>query len=108
MAGPTAAPTSARAWARLVARIFDADPLRCLRCGDSMRLIAFITERAVIVRILDYLGEPSSTPRMAPIRGTLGVDAMQQRDDLWTRRSQHPDPLVDVVPDHENQSQDLV
>jgi len=36
---------------------------------------------------------------MVPIRGPLGVDAMQQRDDLWTRRSHHPDPPVDVMPD---------
>jgi len=51
-----------------------------------MRLIAFITEGAVIVRILDHLGEPSRAQRMAPIRGPPH-GAMQQRDDLDTRRS---------------------
>ena len=55
----TAASPGARAWARLIARIYEVDPLRCRRCGGSMRLIAFITEGAVIVRILDHLGEPS-------------------------------------------------
>ena len=47
----------------MIARIYEVEPLRCRRCGGSMRLIAFITERAVIVRILDHLGEPKpSTP----------------------------------------------
>ena len=52
-----AASPGARSWARLIARIYEVDPLRCRRCGGSMQLIAFITERAVIVRILDHLGE---------------------------------------------------
>ena len=37
-----------------------------------MQRVAFITERRVIVRILDHLGEPSRAPRMAPIRGPPG------------------------------------
>jgi len=45
------------AWARLIARVYEVDPLRCRRCGGNMQLIAFITERVVIVRILDHLGE---------------------------------------------------
>ena len=85
-----------------------AYPLRCRRCGGSVRLIAFITERAVIVRILDHLGElKSRAPRMAPIRGPAHGE-MQQRDDLDTRRSRQLDPPVDVMPDNRNQNQDLL
>lgn len=65
-----AAPPGARTWARLMARIHEVDPLRCRRCGGTMVLIAFIVGRAVIVRILARLDEPSRAPRMAPIRGT--------------------------------------
>lgn len=58
---PSAAtPPGARVWARLIARIYEVDPLRCRRCGGSMQLIAFITEPAVIVRILEHLGELES------------------------------------------------
>ena len=64
-----------------------------------MRLIAFITERSVIVRILEHLGDPIRAPRMAPIRGPPSIDALQQRDDRGTRRSLNPDPAVDVMPD---------
>ena len=73
-----------------------------------MQLIAFITERTVIVRMLDHIGEISRAPRMAPIRGPPSVGAMQQRDDRGTRRSVHLDPSVEVMPDYENQNQDLV
>ena len=73
-----------------------------------MQLFAFITERAVIVRILDHLGEPSRAPRMAPIRGPPDDGAMTQRDDCCTHRSRQPDPPVDVMPDYENQNQGLV
>lgn len=73
-----------------------------------MQLIGFITERAVIVRILDHLGEPSRAPRMAPIRGPPGDGNMTRQKDLWTGRSRHPDPPVDVMPDYENQNQALV
>jgi hypothetical protein len=73
-----------------------------------MQLIAFITGRAVVVRILGRLGDPSRAPRMAPIRGPPGDSNMTRHDDLSTGRSRHPDPPVDVMPDYENQKQALV
>ena len=39
---PAAVSAGARSWARLIARIYEVDPLRCRRCGASMQL----TERA--------------------------------------------------------------
>ena len=104
----TAGSPGARSWARLIARIYEVNPLRCRRCGGSMQLIAFITERSVIVRILDHLGVPSRAPRMAPIRGPPGDGNTTRQEDLWTGRLRHPDPPADVMPDYENQNQDLV
>lgn len=86
--------------------------MRCRHCAGSMQLIALITERAVIARILDHLGEPSRAPRMAPIRGPPGDGNMTRQEDFWTGRSRQPDPPVDppfdVMPDYEDQNQDLV
>ncbi len=79
--------------------MYEVDPLRCRRCGGGMQWIAFITERAVIVRVLDHIGEPSRAPRITPIRGPLGRREVTQRDDLGTRRPRHHDPPVDVMPD---------
>lgn len=45
-------------WARLLARIYEVFPLACPRCGEPMRIIAFVTDRASIKRSLGYVGEP--------------------------------------------------
>jgi hypothetical protein len=46
-------------WAMLIARIYEALPLRCPRCGHSMKIVAFITEPQSVWRILKHLGEPT-------------------------------------------------
>ena len=56
-------------WALLLARIYEVLPLLCPKCGGEMRIIAFITEGAVIREILGHLGEPISPPRLMPARG---------------------------------------
>ena len=42
------------AWARVLKKIFEVDPLLCPRCGGEMKAIAWITDRAVIDRILAH------------------------------------------------------
>ena len=42
-----------RRWAELLRRIFEIEPLACPRCGQTMRIVAFITEPKVIDRILE-------------------------------------------------------
>lgn len=41
-------------WAMLLARIYDVLPLVCARCGHAMRVLAFVTERASLRRILAH------------------------------------------------------
>ncbi|NIO28918.1 MAG: hypothetical protein GTO29_10255 [Candidatus Latescibacteria bacterium] len=55
-------------WAMLLARIYEALPLVCPRCGSSMRIIAFITTSADVKRILEHIGEPSEPPPVSPSR----------------------------------------
>jgi hypothetical protein len=50
-------------WARLIAKVYQADPLVCTRCGQRMSLIAFVTDQMAIGKILDHLG--LSTPEAA-------------------------------------------
>jgi hypothetical protein len=40
-------------WARLIKKIFEADPLLC-SCGGRMRIISFITDPRVVDRILRH------------------------------------------------------
>jgi hypothetical protein len=58
-------------WAELLRRIFEVDPLACPRCGDKMRIVAFVTEPRIIDRILDHLRSTAPTrprPRTPPRR----------------------------------------
>lgn len=43
-------------WARLIRMVWLEDPLLCRRCGGSMRIISFITDRPVIDKILRHIG----------------------------------------------------
>ena len=46
-------------WARLIKKIFEADPLLC-KCGGRMRIVSFITDPRVVDRILRHLKSPRS------------------------------------------------
>ncbi len=81
-------------WALLLARIYEVLPLLCPQCGGEMRIIAFITEAAVIREILGHLGEPTSPPRLLPARGPP----------LWEMPGSEPgesDPQAQPAPDYE-------
>lgn len=47
------------AWAQLLRRVLDIDALSCPRCSTIMVVLAFLTDPAVIIRILTHLGLPS-------------------------------------------------
>ena len=53
-------------WAALLQRIFEVDPLRCLRCGAQMRIISFILDPDVITGILRHLRRKGRDPRALP------------------------------------------
>src|ERR1035437_122513 len=53
---PKLAPTEAtRRWVALLRQIFEVDPLVCPRCAGPMRIVACITQSAVIDQILTHL-----------------------------------------------------
>ena len=59
---------AARCWALLLVRIYECLPLRCPKCGEPMRIIAFVLERPVIERNLEHIGEPTQPPAVLPAR----------------------------------------
>jgi len=46
---------SRRGWAEMIRKVFEVDPLTCPSCGSRMRIIAFITDQAVVDRIIHHL-----------------------------------------------------
>ncbi len=57
-----------RCWALLLARIYECLPLLCPKCGQPMRIIAFILDPPVIEQILGHMGEPTAMPPVSPAR----------------------------------------
>ena len=56
-------------WAKLIARIYEVSPLVCPKCGETMKIIAFIEDRPTIQKILTCLNEPIDPPPVASARG---------------------------------------
>ena len=52
--------------ARLIHRIFEVNPLQCIKCGGNMRVVAFITDYQSSKKILKHIGE--ETIRPPPLR----------------------------------------
>ena len=65
-----ASPVSSRwGWARLLKRVFAIDMARCPRCHQgTLRIIAAITNRLLIRRILGHLKLSADPPPLAPAR----------------------------------------
>jgi hypothetical protein len=53
-------------WAKLIARIYEVNPLTCTGCGKNMRITSFVTHREAIWRILRGIGLPSEVPEFDP------------------------------------------
>jgi hypothetical protein len=60
---PEAVREAKRRWANLLRRIFEVDPLVCPRCGEEMRIVAFITEPKTIDKILEHLRRTQTSRR---------------------------------------------
>jgi len=44
-----------KGWAEMIRKVYEVDPMVCPQCGGTMKIIAFITEYAVVDRIIDHL-----------------------------------------------------
>jgi len=53
-------------WTCLLKRVFDIDIEYCSNCGDTLKIIAAIVDRAVIARILTHLHLPARAPPRSP------------------------------------------
>ena len=48
-------PFPSKGWAAMIRKVYEVDPLVCPQCGGTMKIIAFITEYAVVDRIIAHL-----------------------------------------------------
>jgi len=52
----TISPAQRKAWARLIQKIYEVDPLTCPKCSGTMKIISFIEREEIIEKILKHLG----------------------------------------------------
>jgi len=57
------------AWARLIRKVYESDPLECPKCKGPMHVIALIEDPAVVRAILTHLGcwQPEALERAPPV-----------------------------------------
>ena len=51
-----------RAWAQMIRRIYEVDPLTC-RCGAQMRILSFILDPRVVTKILRHIADEKASSR---------------------------------------------
>jgi hypothetical protein len=75
-------------WASLLRRSFSVDVLECPKCHGRLRIVAVITEREPIRRILANLGMATEAPPLAHARDPrddqLDVDSSDQLEPGWS------------------------
>ncbi len=59
-----------RAWARLIRRIYEVDPLVCTSCGGEMRIVSVILKHRVITKVLGHLARKGIEPGRGPPGGS--------------------------------------
>ncbi len=48
-------PIPSKGWADMIRKVYEVDPMVCPQCGGIMKVIAFLTDYAVVDRIIDHL-----------------------------------------------------
>jgi hypothetical protein len=61
-------------WARLIAKIYEVDPLVCPKCGSEMKILAVIMDSYEINKILQHLVKTNKAPP-----GVEESDSMSER-----------------------------
>jgi putative transposase len=62
-----------RRWAELLLRVFKVEVEVCPRCGGETRILAFVTEPAMVRRILAHLEQRGVDPRAGPWAGAAAA-----------------------------------
>jgi hypothetical protein len=72
-----------------MAKVFQADPLVCKRCGGPLEVVAYITDTVAIRRILDHLG--LSPPEKPPpdVREIVRVPVDDQGRQIGANPARH-------------------
>jgi hypothetical protein len=48
-------PIPSKGWAEMIRKVYEVDPMVCPHCGGQMKVIAFLTDYAMVDRIINHL-----------------------------------------------------
>ena len=54
--------TAPSTWARLIAKVYEVDPLQCAQCGSPMKVLAVIMDPVEVDKILRHLIKTGRAP----------------------------------------------
>jgi Zn-finger nucleic acid-binding protein len=93
-----AAGAAGRAWAACLRKIFEVDPVKCVRCGGEMKLVSVILDDRELDRILAHQGWPTKFPKTKASRAPPGIEERGDEDsqadprgEEWEGRKEFPD-----------------
>jgi hypothetical protein len=66
-------------WAKLIARVYETDPLQRGRCGGRMEIIAFVVQVSEVRQILAHVGLPVEASKVHTARGPPQSDLLDAR-----------------------------
>jgi len=78
----------------MIRKVDEVDPMTCPRCGGAMRVVAFLTEHAVVDRIIDHLKLTFIAERPPPSQ-TAFRELLREAD---PPAGFFPDPPVEYFP----------
>ena len=94
-AAKAAASAALKSWAACVRKVFEVDPVLCVKCGGEMKLVAVILDDGELDRILAHQGWPTEFPKTkasrAPPARALSADEDGQLDpraEKWDGRDE--------------------
>ena len=62
----------------LIKQLYEVDPLACLRCGGSLRILAFIDQPQIVAKILIHLALWPASAHSPPVAGSPVPSSLQR------------------------------
>jgi len=48
-------PPPSKGWTEMIRKVYEVDPMICPQCGGKMKIIAFLTDYALVDKIINHL-----------------------------------------------------
>ena len=80
-------PVPSKGWAKMIRKVYEVDPLVCPKCGGRMKIVAFLTEYAVVDRIIRHLELTFAAEKPPPAQAFEQVALMADASQYSWRRT---------------------